>query len=112
MEPEIDWIKIEFEPFFNAEGMAEVDVCGRRLCVVRKEGEWFACAHKCPHAGGPLVDGYVDGAGNIVCPVHRYKFSLATGRNSSGEGYFLQVYPVQKRADGMYVGVARKKWWL
>ena len=60
-----------------------------------------------PHVPMPGVYwqmGYVDAVGNIVCPVHRYKFSLQHGRNSSGEGYYLKIYKVEKREDGVYIG--------
>ena len=113
MEPEIQWIKIasaEFELTFNSEGLAEAEVRGKPICVVRSAGVWRACASKCPHAGGHLADGYVDAGGNIVCPVHRYKFSLTSGRNTTGEGYFLPVYPVEVRPDGIYVGLEKKRW--
>jgi 3-phenylpropionate/trans-cinnamate dioxygenase ferredoxin subunit len=40
-----------------------------------------------------------------VCPLHRYRFSLANGRNTSGEGYFLKTYPVKEDDDGVWVGL-------
>ena len=52
----------------------------------------------------------MDGVGNIVCPLHRYKFNLETGRNVTGEGYFLKTYPVESRPDGIYVGFKEKSW--
>ena len=70
--------------------------------------ELYACAAKCPHAGGTLAEGYTDVLGNIVCPVHRYKFSLQNGRNSSGEGYYLKTWPVEKREDGIYIGIEQQ----
>ena len=64
-----------------------------------------ACAAKCPHAGGTMSNGYIDALGNIVCPLHRYKFSLENGRNISGEGYFLKTYPIEQRDDGIFIGM-------
>ena len=69
-----------------------------------KEG-LFACAHKCPHAGGLLADGYLDVLGNIVCPLHRYRFDPTNGRNVSGEGFFLRTFAVQEREDGVFVNI-------
>jgi 3-phenylpropionate/trans-cinnamate dioxygenase ferredoxin subunit len=71
-----------------------------------------ACAAKCPHAGARMAEGYIDALGNIVCPLHRYKFSLSGGRNVSGEGYFLKTYAVEERADGIYVGIEEKNGFL
>jgi 3-phenylpropionate/trans-cinnamate dioxygenase ferredoxin subunit len=88
-------------------GLCEVMVKGKTLCIAKAGDTVKACAHKCPHAGGHLADGYVDALGNIVCPLHRYKFHLETGRNTSGEGYYLRTYPVEERADGIYVGIEK-----
>ncbi|MEO7309784.1 MAG: Rieske (2Fe-2S) protein [Chitinophagaceae bacterium] len=78
---------------------------GKKLCLARHNGRLFACAATCPHAGGLMEEGWIDAAGNIVCPVHRYKFSLEKGRNTSGEGYFLKTFPIEERPDGIYVGI-------
>ncbi len=92
----------------SAEGFAEAEVNNKKICISLYNDELFACAAKCPHAGGRLAEGYIDSLGNIVCPVHRYKFNLQNGRNSSGEGYYLQTYPVQLRPDGVFVGFEEK----
>ena len=90
---------------FSAEGIATVELENKKLCIILFKDQLYACNAKCPHAGGILSDGYTDALGNIVCPVHRYKFSLQNGRNSSGEGYFLKTYPVEKREAGVFIGI-------
>lgn len=85
-------------------GLAEIMVNEKNICLALHHGNLMACTQKCPHAGGTLSHGYIDPLGNIVCPVHRYKFSLQNGRNTSGEGYFLKTFPVQVRTDGVFVG--------
>jgi nitrite reductase/ring-hydroxylating ferredoxin subunit len=85
--------------------LCELHVKGKTICLAKNNSGVFACAHKCPHAGGHLSDGFVDALGNVVCPLHRYKFSLANGRNTSGEGYYLKTYPIEMRADGIYIGL-------
>jgi len=67
--------------------------------------QYFGFAHTCPHAGAPMTDGYIDGACNVVCPVHQLKFNLRNGRDSNGEGYRLKTYPVEIRPDGIYIGL-------
>ena len=47
----------------------------------------------------------MDALGNIVCPLHRYKFSIKNGRNTSGEGYFLKTFAIEVREDGIFVGI-------
>lgn len=85
--------------------LCEIELKGKTICIARHQDAVFACASKCPHAGGHLTDGFIDALGNIVCPLHRYKFNPANGRNVSGEGYYLKTYPVEVRVDGIYIGI-------
>ena len=89
---------------FSKEGLAEIEVNNKKVCIALKNENLFACANKCPHAGGDMTDGYIDALGNIVCPLHRYKFSLTNGINTSGEGYFLKNYPIEIRENGIFIG--------
>ena len=93
---------------FAANGMAEVMVDVKKVCLVFNNGSVQACSQKCPHAGGIMVHGYVDGPGNIICPLHQYKFNLQNGKNVSGEGYYLKTWPVEVREDGIYVAADNK----
>ena len=90
---------------FNQNHIAVVEVKGKKVCITNFNQQWFAFAYKCPHASGIMAEGYVDAVGNVVCPVHRYKFSLQNGRNTSGEGYYLKTYPVELREAAVYVGL-------
>jgi nitrite reductase/ring-hydroxylating ferredoxin subunit len=95
----------EAELEFSAAGLAVAYWGNKPITIGRWQGKLFAFAYKCPHAGGILADGYIDALGNVVCPMHRYKFSMTNGRNVSGEGYYLKRWPVEVREDGVYVGL-------
>jgi 3-phenylpropionate/trans-cinnamate dioxygenase ferredoxin subunit len=88
-----------------------VKVEGKELCISIYQQQVRACSARCPHAGGKMHQGWVDPLGQIVCPLHRYRFNPSTGLNSSGEGYHLKTYPVELREDGVYVGIETDKWW-
>jgi nitrite reductase/ring-hydroxylating ferredoxin subunit len=90
---------------FSTDGLSSIEVEGKKICVAKHHDEVFGCSAKCPHAGGDMSQGYVDALGNIVCPLHRYKFSLLNGRNTSGEGYFLKNYPIEIRENGIFIGI-------
>ncbi len=102
------WHKIadrENELIFKANNLLEVQVAGKNICISKSSKGLHACAAKCPHAGGTIADGFLDASGNIVCPVHRYKFDIITGRNISGEGYFLKKFPIQINEEGVFIGI-------
>lgn len=90
---------------FNTNGLAEIDINGKILCIAKYNDQAFACTQKCPHAGGLLIDGHIDIIGNLVCPLHKYKFSLKNGRNVSGEGYHLKTFRIEEKADGVFVSM-------
>lgn len=90
--------------------LAITEAGGRTITLAKINNNVFACAHKCPHASGILANGFIDAVGNIVCPLHRYKFSLHNGRNVSGEGYYLKTYPIEQREAGVFVGFEEASW--
>lgn len=100
------WYKIAAsidEINFNANGLAEIDINGKIICLAKHNNRLFACTQKCPHAGGLLTDGHLDALGNLVCPLHKYRFSLKSGRNISGEGYYLKTFAIEAKEEGVFV---------
>src|SRR6476661_4194977 len=87
--------------------ITEVAAGSKTICLARKDGLLYAFAQKCPHASGYFVNGIIDKLGNVVCPLHRYRFSLKNGRNTSGEGYFLKTWPVEERENGVFVDLPK-----
>lgn len=90
---------------FADNNIAVAEVKGKKICIGKHNELTFSFAYKCPHAGGVLADGYIDANGNVVCPLHRYKYNLQNGRNVSGEGYYLKHWPVELRDEGVFVGM-------
>jgi nitrite reductase (NADH) small subunit len=71
----------------------------RRVAVFRsRSGQVFATQAHCPHRRGPLADGIL-GGGRLVCPLHEWRFDLATGAAENGT-CSIEVYPVTIDADG------------
>jgi len=104
----MSWHKIAektIDLFVDENPIVEIALGEKKVCIIKWKDEIKACAEKCPHAGAKMVDGYLDALGNIVCPLHKYKFNLEKGRNVTGEGYFLKTYFVEQRADGIYINL-------
>lgn len=56
--------------------LARVD--GRDVAVFRRGEELLAIGNDCPHQGGSLCDGWVEGD-IVVCPLHGWEFDMRTG---------------------------------
>ena len=99
------WIKVAASPDeinFGSNNISEVLVGGKPVCIARWHNTYFAFTSTCPHAGGRFAQGFIDVLGNVVCPLHRYKFCLNNGHNVSGEGYRLKRWPL-KIENGIYI---------
>src|SRR5690606_22650368 len=88
----------------EVQNLATGEVSGKKITIGRTGDKIFACAYKCPHASGILSQGFIDATGNLVCPLHRYKFNPCNGLNVSGEGYHLRHWQIECREDGVYIG--------
>ena len=76
-----------------------VEALGRRIAIFHtRTGGVFAVQAECPHRGGPLADGLVGGT-TLICPLHAWKFDLATGDALFGE-CGLKTFPVRIDTDG------------
>lgn len=79
-----------------------VRVDGLPIAVFRDGDRWYALQGTCPHAGGSMGDGWVDD-GEAVCPLHRWRFKLASGRCTSGPGPSLHRFRCEVRDGRVWV---------
>lgn len=63
-----------------------IEVDGLRLAVFQDGDLVHVLSARCPHANGPLDRGWIE-EGEVVCPLHRWRFRLGSGRCSSVGGY-------------------------
>ncbi|MFY0688343.1 MAG: Rieske 2Fe-2S domain-containing protein [Cyclobacteriaceae bacterium] len=60
-----------------------VKIDSRKVCLAISKTELFAFENSCPHLGHPLHEGNINPFGEVVCPLHTYRFNLKTGGESS-----------------------------
>ncbi|PYQ13032.1 MAG: hypothetical protein DMH00_05290 [Acidobacteria bacterium] len=51
---------------------------GRVLALFNLEGSFYAVDNSCPHRGGPLGEGFLNGC-VVTCPWHGWQFDVRTG---------------------------------
>ena len=86
--------------------MMLAEVGEEHVLVCRLGGNYFAAGDGCPHAGGSLSDGYLEGE-EVECPLHGSLFSVRTGDNTgppATEG--VPTYQVTVDGDDLMVGPA------
>jgi nitrite reductase (NADH) small subunit/3-phenylpropionate/trans-cinnamate dioxygenase ferredoxin subunit len=68
------------------------------LALARIDGEFHAVSNSCPHAGGPIGDGDVDGT-QVRCPLHGWGFDVRDGVCDVDPALRLAVFATRVR-DG------------
>src|SRR3954462_4613063 len=77
---------------------------GLRVAVFNDAGVFYALLGRCPHANGPLGLGWIED-GEAVCPLHRWRFRLASGRCTTMRGQSLHRFACEVRGDEVWIAV-------
>ena len=87
------WLKV-LDPEELPEGRVKAVTCKHRtLCLTHFEGQFAALDNKCPHQGGPLGEGSIEG-GLLRCPWHGWDFDPLTGKPPGGFDDLVTVIQV------------------
>ena len=82
-----------------AEGSAKLlRAKGEEMAVFKSNGQLYGIQNICPHEGGQLCNGWIEG-GEVVCPLHGYKFDLKTGACSTDPKLKVKVFKLVAQGD-------------
>jgi NAD(P)H-dependent nitrite reductase small subunit len=84
---------------------AEVTVSGETVAVFNVNGTFHALSNRCPHRGGPLGQGFVDGT-EVSCPWHNWTFDVTTGVNTASADMQVPCHEVKVEDGAVYVRLA------
>jgi nitrite reductase (NADH) small subunit len=86
-----------------ASGDAKEFPAGQRiLCVANEHGQIAAMDNVCPHRGGPLGQGMVEG-GKVICPWHAWAFDMKTGAAQHSPDVHAQVFELKIEGEDVLV---------
>ncbi|MDX2036373.1 MAG: Rieske (2Fe-2S) protein [Isosphaeraceae bacterium] len=80
------------------------EVDGVAVALYRVAETVHALSGRCPHAAGAMGRGWLE-EGEAVCPLHRWRFRLTTGRCTTMPGERISVYPCEIRDGRVWVGL-------
>jgi nitrite reductase (NADH) small subunit len=82
----------------------EFVVGGRIVALFHLESGYHALDGICPHAGGPLALGTIQG--NVVtCPWHGWQFDVTTGQHCLNSRLCQTSFPVEVSGEDLFVAV-------
>ena len=90
----------------------KITIEGNTILLANIDGSYYAIDNKCPHLGGSLADGNLEGE-NIVCPKHGAIFNVKSGKNMGvAKILFLKItpndaktYPVKVEGTDILIGI-------
>jgi len=81
------------------EGQGRAFNVGRyEVAVFRIAGAFHALENACPHQGGPLAEGAVEGM-LVTCPWHAWCFDVRSGKMTLGDFASVPRFEVRVRDD-------------
>ncbi len=83
---------------------AEVEFEGRVYALYNIKGVVSAIDGICPHQGGPLAEGLLEGT-TVTCPWHGWQFDVCTGKTPLGPKIKQPVYEVKIEGQDVLVSV-------
>ena len=83
-------------------------VCDGMVVVANAAGRFHAFGNLCPHAGGPLGEGFLDGLA-VECPWHSGLWDITTGKGLTGfAAVDIPVFEVRVVGDDIEVKLDRR----
>lgn len=83
-EPPTEWTDVAAEADLPEAGRPiRVEANGVAVLLIRRQGRIEAVANTCPHLGGPLHEGTIEGD-TVICPWHGSVFCLSDGKLRHG----------------------------
>jgi nitrite reductase/ring-hydroxylating ferredoxin subunit len=83
-------------------GSLIVEADGIPVALFNVDGRIYALDNTCPHGGGPLGEGYLEDD-VIVCPWHRWRYSVRTGQKVGNPDITVACYGVETHGDQISV---------
>lgn len=79
-----------------------VEVNGKELALYNVNGTIYATTNICPHQGGPLSEGMIEGT-SVICPWHAWAFDICTGSSPVNPRAKIETYAVKVEGQDILV---------
>ena len=104
MKQKRQWHRVAAKNPLDDNSVTSVTAGVKAICLAKFQGKYYALDNRCPHQGGPLGEGLIEN-GYVRCPWHGYEYAPQDGSPPGGYDDRVETYPVDLRADGIYVAV-------
>jgi nitrite reductase/ring-hydroxylating ferredoxin subunit len=98
------WVRAAKVAEFLPGGAKVLDLEGIALAVFNVGGQIHVLPNECPHQGGPLGQGKLEGA-TVTCPLHQWQFDVTTGKGLSVSGAQLRRYETRIEGEDLFIRI-------
>ena len=98
------FVKVAPAAGLAADSVTEVLVGDTPYAVCNVGGKITALSGICPHRGGPLGQGAINGS-NVVCPWHAWEWNCVTGENDMDPSVKVATCEVKIEAGEIFLNV-------
>lgn len=74
------------------------------IALFNVDGKFYAIDNTCPHRGGPLGEGDLDGC-VVTCPWHGWNFDVTTGCSQDIPDEKIKTYSCKVEGDEVFVDI-------
>jgi nitrite reductase (NADH) small subunit len=97
--------KLTTESDLPANDEAKEFPCGAKtICVANVNGSYSAMDNVCPHRGGPLGQGMIEG-GKVVCPWHGWAWDTKTGEAEQDSNMKVSIYQLRVESGDVLIEI-------
>lgn len=100
----MNWVRISLPAPGQTVGLIKLELSGKKICLAHYAGRWMAIADRCTHNGASLSQGRLTAFGEVVCPLHGYRFRLMDGRCSEACAD-AEIFPIKEESGEIFISV-------
>ncbi|MEO0556248.1 MAG: Rieske 2Fe-2S domain-containing protein [Bacteroidota bacterium] len=102
------WVKVFDSPQiadlqFSDTNTLKIVIGKKEICLAKYNEQYFAVSNLCPHQFESLSKGKITHYGEIVCPLHFYRFNLRTGAECQNRTNELKTFQVKVDQTGLFI---------
>lgn len=100
----MSWIKVSKAGDVPADTGLAAEVEGQAIALYKVDGKVYAIDGVCPHAGGPMAEGSLNGC-LAMCPWHGWEFNVKTGQCDFNPDIAVKTYPVKEEKGDIFIKI-------
>lgn len=74
-----------------------------KVCIAKHNDQYFAFEYLCPHQKHPMAKARITSFGDVVCPLHDFRYSLSDGTEANSRCRALNNYKLHVNAEAVYL---------